>query len=146
MSYLINFYFCAQDTLNYFQEIKTKYKNIELIDAMKKNIEKEKLLELFNSIIQIKDKNYLKEEWEKLKEEKVFIENNKFLNEKIKEYVKEKNEEQFLKDFCNIGKIKDKIIDLSKPNPQKILIKAYWIKVGIPLKIPAELKLKKTEI
>jgi len=146
MSYLINFYFCAQDTLNYFKEIKTKYKNIELIDAMKKNIEKEKLLELFNSIIQIKDKNYLKEEWEKLKEEKVFIENNKFLNEKIKEYVKEKNEEQFLKDFCNIGKIKDKKIDLSKPNPQKILIKAYWIKVGIPLKIPAELKLKKTEI
>ena len=146
MSYLINFYFCAQDTLNYFQEIKTKYKNIELIDAMKKNIEKEKLLELFNSIIQIKDKNYLKEEWEKLKEEKIFIEKNKFLNEKIKEYVKEKNEEQFLKDFCNIGKIKDKIIDLSKPNPQKLLIKAYWIKVGIPLKIPEELKLKKTEI
>jgi len=82
----------------------------------------------------------------KLKEEKIFIEKNKFLNEKIKEYVKEKNEEQFLKDFCNIGKIKDKIIDLSKPNPQKILIKAYWIKVGIPFKIPAELKLKKTEI
>ena len=113
---------------------------------MKKNIEKEKLLELFNSIIQIKDKNYLKEEWEKLKEEKVFIEKNKFLNEKIKEYVKEKNEEQFLKDFCNIGKIKDKIIDLSKPNPQKILIEAYWLKVGIPLNFPEELKLRGAEV
>ena len=57
MSYLINFYFCAQDTLNYLQKIKNKYKDIELIDTLKKNIEKEKLLEAFNSQIKNEDDN-----------------------------------------------------------------------------------------
>ena len=146
MSYLINFYFCADDTLNYLQEIKSKYKDIEMIDVLIKNIEKEKLLEVFNSKIQMKDDSqYLKEEWEKLQKEEVFIENNSFLNEKIKDYVKNKNEDQFLKDLSNIGKIKEKVIDLSKPDPQKLLIQAYWKNAGIPWNYPKELKLKKAQ-
>ena len=145
MSYLINFYFCADDTLNYLQEIKSKYKDIEMIDVLIKNIEKEKLLEVFNSKIQMKDDNYLKEEWEKLQKEEEFIENNSFLNEKIKDYVKNKNEDQFLKDLSNIGKIKEKVIDLSKPDPQKLLIQAYWKNAGIPWNYPKELKLKKVQ-
>ena len=148
MIYIINicnFYFCADDTLNYLQEIKNKYKDIEMIDVLIKNIEKEKLLEVFNSKIQMKDDNYLKEEWEKLQKEEEFIENNSFLNEKIKDYVKNKNEDQFLKDLSNIGKIKEKVIDLSKPDPQKLLIQAYWIKAGIPWNYPKELKLKKAQ-
>ena len=145
MSYLINFYFCADDTLNYLQEIKSKYKDIEMIDVLIKNIEKEKLLEVFNSKIQMKDDNYLKEEWEKLQKEEEFIENNSFLNEKIKDYVKNKNEDQFLKDLSNIGKIKEKVIDLSKPDPQKLLIQANWKNAGIPWNYPKELKLKKVQ-
>ena len=58
MSYLINFYFCAEDTLNYLKEIKSQYKDIELIDALEKNIEKEKLLEMFNSKIQMEDDSH----------------------------------------------------------------------------------------
>ena len=144
-SYLINFYFCAQDTFNYLQEIKRKYKDIELIDDLQRNIEKGKLLEVFNSKIQIKEKNYLKEEWEKLKEEQTFVENNNVLNEKIKDYVKRNDEDQFLKDLSNIGKIKEKRINLSKPDPQNLPIKAYWLKAGIPLNYPNELRIKKTE-
>ena len=145
MSYLINFYFCAQDAFNYLQEIKRKYKDIELIDDLQRNIEKGKLLEVFNSKIQIKEKNYLKEEWEKLKEEQTFVENNNVLNEKIKDYVKRNDEDQFLKDLSNIGKIKEKRINLSKPDPQNLPIKAYWLKAGIPLNYPNELRIKKTE-
>ena len=100
---------------------------------------------MFNSKIQMKDDSYLKEEWEKLQKEEVFIENYSFLNEKIKEYVRKKKEDQFLKDLSNIGKIKEKIIDLSKPDPQKLLIQAYWLKVGIPWNYPKELKLKKAQ-
>ena len=143
MSYLINFYFCAQDAFNYLQEIKRKYKDIELINDLQRNIEKGKLLKVFNSKIQIKEKNYLKEEWEKLKEEQTFVENNEFLNEKIKDYVKRNNEEQFLKDLSNIEKIKEKRINLSKPVPQNLSIKAYWLKAGIPLNYPDELSIKK---
>ena len=109
---------------------------------MQKNIEKERLLDVLISRFENKENNYLKEEWDKLKKEKVFIENNNLLSEKINDYLKNKNEKQFLNDLANLEKIKEMKIDLSKPDPQNLLIKAYWIKEKIPLNYPSELKEK----
>ena len=97
MSYLINFYFCAEDAYNYLFELKRKYKDIELINSMQKNIEKERLLDVLISRFENKEKenNYLKEEWDKLKKEKVFIENNNLLSEKINDYLKIKMRNNF---------------------------------------------------
>ena len=144
MSYLINFYFCAEDAYNYLFELKRKYKDIELINSMQKNIEKERLLDVLISRFENKEKenNYLKEEWDKLKKEKVFIEKNNLLSEKINDYLEKKDEKQFLNDLANLEKIKEMKIDLSKPDPQNLLIKAYWIKENIPLNYPSELKEK----
>ena len=142
MSYLINFYFCAEDAYNYLFELKRKYKDIELINSMQKNIEKERLLDVLISRFENKENNYLKEEWDKLKKEKVFIEKNNLLSEKINDYLEKKDEKQFLNDLANLEKIKEMKIDLSKPDPQNLLIKAYWIKENIPLNYPSELKEK----
>ena len=137
MSYLIIFYFAAQDTYIYLQILKNKYNDFKI-----KNLEQEKLLEDLKSKIKIKENNYLKEEWDKLKKEQIFIENNDLLNEKIKEYVKENDANKFLKDVSILSRIKEKKIEISHAVPKNLLIKAYWLKKGIPLNLPKELKNK----
>ena len=67
------------------------------------------------------------------------------MNEKIKEYIKNNDENQFLIDLKNIEKIKSKKINLSKADPQQIIIKAYFLQKGIPLEIPKELKFKQVD-
>ena len=137
MSYLIIFYFAAQDTYIYLQILKNKYNDFKI-----KNLEQEKLLEDLKSKIKIKENNYLKEEWDKLKKEQIFIENNDLLNEKIKEYVKENDANKFLKDVSILSRIKEKKIEISHAVPKNSLIKAYWLKKCIPLNLPKELKNK----
>ena len=146
MSYLINFYFYTNDCLNYLKELKRKYNDNDLIVSLEKNLEKIQLLEAFISSTDFEEKDYLKEEWSELKKVDVFLEKNQFLNEKIKEYVTENDENQFLKDFNNINKIKDAKINLSKSDPQKLIIKAYFLKNEFPVNIPEGLKLDKEKI
>ena len=143
MSYLINFYFYTKDCLNYLKEIKRKYNDNDLIVSLEKNIEKMQLLEAFICSTDFEEKDYLKEEWSELKKTDVFLEKNQFLNQKIKEYVMENDENQFLKDLSNINKIKDAKINLSKSDPQKLIIKAYFLKNKFPVNIPKGLKLDK---
>ena len=145
MSYLINFYFYTKDCLNYLKEIKRKYYDNDLIVSLEKNIEKMQLLESFISSADFEEKDDLKEEWSELKKIDVFLEDNQFLNKKIKEYVMENDENQFLKDFNNINKIKDTKINLSKSDPQNLIIKAYFLKNGFPFDIPEGLRLDKNK-
>ena len=77
-----------------------------------------------------------------MKNEEIIVQNNPFLNEKIKEYIKNNDENQFLNDLKDIDKIKSKKINLSMADPQQLLIKAYFLQKGIPLEIPKELKFK----
>ena len=145
MSYLINFYFYTKDCLNYLKGIKRKYNDNDLIANLEKNIEKIQLLEAFISNTDFDEKNYLKEEWNKLKKNDIFLEDNQFLNKKIKEYVMKNDENQFLIDFNNINKIKDAKIYLSNSDPQKLIIKAYFLKNGFALNIPEGLRLDKNK-
>ena len=139
-TYLINFYFYADDCINYLNEIKNKYRDNELIAILSKNDEKIKLLDVLNPRIIYQQQNDLKEGWNKLKQEKVFLKDNALLDKKIKEYVMTNDITQFLKDFNDIEKIKGEIINLSKSEPQKMVVLAYLFKKGIPLNIPEGLK------
>ena len=62
------------------------------------------------------------------------------MNQKIKEYVEKNDECQYLKDLSNMNQLKDAKINLSLPDPQHLIIRAYWLKKGIPWTIPVELK------
>ena len=142
MNYLINFYFFAQDMCEYLKKLKKSYKEIELIKAIENNFEKRKILEIFNSGVKYEEHSDLKYEWNKLKNEEVFIEGNPFLNDRIKKYINSNDENQFLDDLKNLEKIRSKKINLSLADPQKIIIKAYFLQNGIPLEIPKGLSLK----
>ena len=144
-TYLIFFYFCAEDASKYLKEIKSKYNEAKLIATFKNNLEKTKIFEIFNLRIKYEEHNNLKEEWGKLKAEENFVKGNNFLNEKIKEYVHENDENQFLNDLNNIDKLKSAKIDLSLPDLQNVLVKEYWIQNNIPWIIPVELKFIKKE-
>ena len=144
-TYLIYFYFCAEDVSKYLKEIKSKYNDAKLIAGLKNNIEKEKILEIFNLRIKYEEQNNLKEEWSKLKTEENFVKGNNILNQKIKEYVKENDENQYLNDLNNIDKLKSAKIKISLPDPQNVIVKAYWLQNNIPWTIPAELKVIKKE-
>lgn len=141
--YLIHFYFCAQDALRYLKELKMKYNESKLIIGFKNNFEKLLLLKIFNSEIKYEEHDNLKQKWSKLKTEENFIEGNTFLNKKIKEYVQENDETKFLEDLSNISKLKSGKINLLLNDPQNVIIKAFWIQNGIPLKIPEGLNVKK---
>ena len=143
--YLIYFYFCARDVSKYLKDIKGKYNDVKLIIEFKNIFEKLKQLDIFNSTIKYKEINNLKEEWNTLKSEENFIKGNNDLNQKIKEYVIKNDENQFLNDLNNITKLKSAKINLSLPDPQNIIIKAYWIQNKIPWTIPKELKFVKKE-
>ena len=145
MNYLINFFFYAQDVCKYLKELKKNYKEIEFIKTFESNFEKKKILEMFNYRMNFEEHSDLNHEWNKLKNEKIFVENNPFLNEKIKEYIKNNDENQFLIDLKNIEKIKSKKINLSTDDPHQIIIEAYFLQKGIPLEIPKELKYKQED-
>ena len=145
MNYLINFFFYAQDAVKYLKELKNNYKEIEVVKTFERNLEKKKILEIFSSRVNYEKYIDLNQIWKKLKDEEVFVKNNPFLNEKIKEYIKNNDENQFLIDLKNIEKIKSKKINLSKADPQQIIIKAYFLQKGIPLEIPKELKFKQVD-
>ncbi len=139
-SYLIIFYFCAQDISNYLREIKNNYKDAKLFVEFDNIFEKLQLLKIFGSKIKYEEHDELKEKWKKLKQEKVFVKRNEILNQKIKEYVEKNDECQYLKDLSNMNQLKDAKINLSLPDPQHLIIKAYWLQKGIPWTIPVELK------
>ena len=113
---------------NPFQILESYISIFPYNDFKIKNLEQEKLLEDLKSKIKIKENNYLKEEWDKLKKEQIFIENNDLLNEKIKECVKENDANKFLKDVSILSRIKEKKIEISHAVPKNLLIKAYWLK------------------
>ena len=72
MTYLIYFYFYAQDSFRYLEKQKNLFQENEIIEKKKKNIEEIKLLEISNPRIDLNEKEQLKEEWNKLKEEMYF--------------------------------------------------------------------------
>ena len=143
MIYLINFFFYAQDVYRYLKELKRYYKEIELINALENNFEKKKLIDIYSSTIKYEETNDLKNAWNDLKkEEEEFVKDNPILNRKIKEYIKNNDEKQFLFALTNLISSKSKTINLSKSDSQNLIIKAYWLQNGIPLEIPKELTLK----
>ena len=143
-NYLINFYFCAQDTIKYFKKIQMHYNEKKLIDEIQTNLKKMKILEKFDGNIDVKESVDLEKEWKKLGEE-MSSEEKRFLNLKIIEYLSGNNINQFLEDLINIKSIKDEKIDLSKDDPQNLIIKAYWLSKKYPYEIPKELRLKKVK-
>ena len=143
-NYLINFYFCAQDTIKYFKKIQMNYNEKKLIDEIQTNLKKMKILEKFDGNIDVKESVDLEKEWKKLGEE-MSSEEKSFLNIKIIEYLSGNNINQFLEDLINIKSIKDEKIDLSKDDPQNLIIKAYWLSKKYPYEIPKELRLKKVK-
>ena len=140
-----NFFFYAQDACKYLKELKNNYKEIEIIKTFERNLEKKKILDIFSSRVNFEEHSDLNQEWNKLKNEEIIVQNNPFLNEKIKEYIKNNDENQFLNDLKDIDKIKSKKINLSMADPQQLLIKAYFLQKGIPLEIPKELKFKQVD-
>ena len=139
-SYLINFYFCAQDASNYLREIKNNYKEAKLLIEFANSFEKLQLLEIFDSKLKSEEHDELKERWDKLKQEKDFVKGNEILNQKIKEYVEKNDECQYLKDLSNMNQLKDLKINLSSPDPKHLIVRVYWLQKGIPWTIPLELK------
>ena len=57
--------------------------------------------------------------------------------------MQENDETKFLEDLSNISKLKSGKINLLLNDPQNVIIKAFWIQNGIPLKIPEGLNVKK---
>jgi hypothetical protein len=94
------------------------------------------LLKIFDSKIKYEEHNELKEKWNKLRLEEDFVKGNEILNQKIKEYVEKNDECQFLKDLNNMNQLKDAKINLSLPDPQHLIVRAYWLQKGIPWTIP----------
>ena len=139
-SYLINFYFCAEDISKYLRKIKDNYKDAKLFVEFDNIFEKSQMLKNFDSKIKYEENDELKEKWKKLRQEKDFVKGNEILNQKIKEYLEKNDECQFLKDLNNMNQLKDAKINLSLPEPQHLSVKAYWLKKGIPWNIPEELK------
>ena len=139
-SYLINFYFCAEDISKYLRKIKDNYKDAKLFVEFDNIFEKSQLLKNFDSKIKYEENDELKEKWKKLRQEKDFVKGNEILNQKIKEYLEKNDECQYLKDLNNMNQLKDAKIILSLPEPQHLSVKAYWLKKGIPWNIPEGLK------
>ena len=141
ISYLINFYFCADDASKYLKEIKNKYNDAKLIVEFVNIFEKLQLLKIFVSRIKYEENDELKEKWDKLKKEETFVKGNELLNKKIKEYVLTNDENHYLDDLNNINKLKSAKINLLLPDPQHILVRAYWRQNRIPWTIPEGLKI-----
>ena len=142
MIYLVNLYFCAEQACEYFNILKEKYSDFKLMDLQKRNIEKNKLIKAFDSMINYDEPDTFTKIWNQLKKEDILDKSNNTLNTKIKEYIKNNNEKTFLKDLSDITKLKDKKIELWKSDPQYIAVKAYWYLKDIPLEIPSTLKMK----
>ena len=142
MVYLVNLYFCAEHACEYFNILKEKYIDIKMAEFKERNIEKSKLLKVFDSTIKYEKPDNLKDVWNRLKKENILIKNNTKLNSIIKKYVIENDEKKYLEDLNYITKLKDKKIQLWKSDPQYLSVKAYWHIKGIPLEIPINLKPK----
>jgi hypothetical protein len=125
-------------------KILNSYNEKKLIDEIQTNLKKMKILEKFDGNIDVKESVDLEKEWKKLGEE-MSSEEKRFLNLKIIEYLSGNNINQFLEDLINIKSIKDEKIDLSKDDPQNLIIKAYWLSKKYPYEIPKELRLKKVK-
>ena len=97
MIYLINLYFCAEQTCQYFMTLKEKYNNIKIIEVLERNVEKRELLKVFDSIIEYEEPNNLKKFWSDIKKENILVKNNSTLNEQLKKYVKENDDEKISK-------------------------------------------------
>ena len=139
--YLVNLYFCVEQTIEYFDTLKENYKDIKLINDLERNIEKKVLLKIFDSKIKYEEPNTLKEIWNILKKEKTLVQ-NEFLNEKMKKYVEMNDCDEFLDKLSSIIKLKDNKIELSQSDPQNLQTKAFLCSKGIPLKFPDSLKIK----
>ena len=130
--YLVNLYFCVEQTIEYITSFKVKYKDIELIDDIERNIEKKWKYDKPNTFNKIKAI---------LKSENT-LSQNEYLNEQMKKYVDNNDCDKFLDDLKNIIKLKDNIFVLSQPDPQNLPTKAFLCSKGIPLKFPDSLKIK----
>ena len=139
--YLVNLYFCVEQTIEYFNTLKENYKDIKLINDLERNIEKKVLLKIFYSKIKYEEPNTLKEIWNILKKVKTLLQ-NEFLNEKMKRYVEMNDCDEFLDKLNSIIKLKDNKIELSQSDPQNLQTKAFLCSKGIPLKFPDSLKIK----
>ena len=142
MIYLVNLYFCAEQACEYFNILKEKYSDFKIMDLQERNIEKNKLIKAFDSMINYGEPDNFTKIWNQLKKEDILDKSNNTLNKKIKEYMKNNDEKTFLKDLSDITKLKNKKIELWKSDPQYIAVKAYWYLKDIPLEIPTTLKMK----
>ena len=143
MNYLVNLYFCAEQSFEYLSILKEKYSDIKMLDFQERNIEKNKLIKALDSTINYEESDTFTEIWNKLKNEDILDKNNNDLNLKLKEYIKNNDEKTFMKDLNDITKLKNQKIELQKEDPQYLTVKAYWYLKGIPLEIPSTLKRKK---
>ena len=142
MIYLVNLYFCTEQACEYFNILKEKYSDFKIMDLQERNIEKNKLIKAFDSMINYGEPDNFTKIWNQLKKEDILDKSNNTLNKKIKEYMKNNDEKTFLKDLSDITKLKNKKIELWKSDPQYIAVKAYWYLKDIPLEIPTTLKMK----
>ena len=142
MIYLVNLYFCAEQSYEYLNILKEKYSDIKMLDFQERNIEKNKLIKALDSTINYEESDTFTEIWNKLKNEDILDKNNNNLNLKLKESIKKNDEKTFMKDLNDITKLKNQKIELWKEDPQYLTVKAYWYLKGIPLEIPSTLKRK----
>ena len=107
MNYLVNLYFCAEQSIEYLSILKEKYSDIKMLDFQERNIEKNKLIKALDSTINYEESDTFTEIWNKLKNEDILDKNNNNLNLKLKEYIKNNDEKTFMKDLNNINKLKN---------------------------------------
>lgn len=141
--FLINLYLYAEYVCDYYQTLKKTYKDLKMINILEKNTEKKELLKAFETKIKYDMPDILKEIWNDLKKETTYVEKNKTLNDKIKEYLTINDNKNFLKDLNNIDKLKNQKINLKKPDPQYLAVKAFFYKQKIPVELPEGVIIKK---
>ena len=96
MVYLVNLYFCIQQTSEYLKILKEKYSDIKMLDFQERNIEKNKLIKALDSTINFKESDTFTEIWNKLKKEDILDKNNNNMNLKLKEYINNNDEKTFM--------------------------------------------------
>jgi hypothetical protein len=110
--YIVSLYFCYEGYLNYLNETKQRIQSfdIRIRGLIERNIAKNELIEKlksnFSNFLNEKDDEFTKV-WNKMKKRNNFIENDKFLNTKIEEYVRKKDENNFLNDLKEFIKSKN---------------------------------------
>ena len=123
MVYLVNLYFCAEHACGYFNILKEKYIDIKMIEFKERNIEKSKLLKVFDSTIKYEEPEKFKDVWIKLKKENILIKNNTKFNSIIKKYVIENDEKKYIEDLNYNTKLK-----IKKFNYGNQTLNIFWLK------------------